>query len=111
MFVKVRLRTLGLLAVAFAVCAPAPAAGGPVGAVLHEPIPPDPHEDIRFNAALDGELPAAIETRDGVVSAPDPRKMPSAADAPYSNTDQDFATFTPDRNTQRPDVEGVNGSS
>ena len=34
-------------------------------------------EDLAYQVALDGDLPAAIQTPSGLVSAPDPRKLPS----------------------------------
>jgi hypothetical protein len=72
--------------------------------VLHEPIPPDAREDLALHVSLEGDLPAAIQTPSGLVSAPDPRHLPSASDAAYGAGDHD--AFTPDRNTQRPEVGG-----
>ena len=80
-----------------------PAAGEVKGAVLHEPIPPDPREDLAMHVTLDGDLPAALQTPSGVVSAPDPRAMPSSTDPTYGAR-ADSGVFQPDRNTQRPQV-------
>ncbi len=46
-----------------------PASGEVKGAVLHEPIPADPREDLAMHVTLDGDLPAALQTPSGVVSA------------------------------------------
>jgi hypothetical protein len=84
-------------------------ARGANGPILHEPIAPDPHEDIALSVALDGDLPAAIDTPNGVVTAPDPRAPITPRDAaPYApGGDLDAAPdapFRPDRDTRRPDV-------
>jgi len=71
--------------------------------VLHEPIPPDPREDLAMHVALDGELPAAIQTPGGVVGAPDPRQLPSPTEATYGQS-APHDSFVPDRDTRRPDV-------
>jgi len=78
------------------------------GPVLHEQIPADPHEDLALEVALDGDLPVAIDTRSCLVSAPDPRRPVPPGESPYGTDrdDRDSATFTPDRNTKRPDVQG-----
>jgi transglutaminase-like putative cysteine protease len=99
----VRRALLWLPIVALAVTAPA-AAGTP-GPVLHEPIPADPREDLAMHVALDGDLPAAIQTPSGLVSAPDPRAPTSPADAAYGAS-ADRSTFQPDRDTKRPEVTG-----
>ena len=52
------------------------AANGQV--VLHEPIPPDPAEDLALRVALSGDLPAAIKTPGGVVER---AGSPAATDA------------------------------
>lgn len=99
-----------LLAVALAalVCAPPQIAGGAYSPVLHERIPTDPRDDVALSVSLDGDLPAALDTPSGLVTAPDPRKPPvpgepregpgGLAEAPPN------ATFRPDLDTQRPDV-------
>ena len=74
---------------------------------LHEPIPPDPREDVALSIALEGDLPAAINTPRGLVSAPDPARPFGSGDAPYSpvpRTDAPGSTFRPDRDTRRPDA-------
>jgi len=74
---------------------------------LHEPIPPDPREDVALAVALDGDLPAAINTPRGLVSAPDPARPFGTGDAPYSPSPKGDAPgdkFRPDRDTHRPDT-------
>ena len=93
---------------ALVLAAPARAGNGPI---LHERIPPDPHEDLALEVALDGDLPVAIDTKSGLVTAPDPRRPVAPTDTPYDSAagergDRNDATFTPDRNTKRPDVQG-----
>jgi transglutaminase-like putative cysteine protease len=80
-----------------------PASGAVRDAVLHEPIPADPREDLAMRVTLDGDLPAALQTPSGIVSAPDPRAPTSASDAAYGSR-ADTGTFQPDRDTQRPQV-------
>jgi hypothetical protein len=96
------------LAIPLLVLAVAPPAIAQRGApTLHEPIPPDPREDVALSVALDGDLPAAINTPRGLVSAPDPARPFGTGDAPYSPVpkgDTPGAKFRPDRNTQRPDA-------
>ncbi len=58
-----------------------------------------------MHVALEGDFPAALDTPSGIVSAPDPRRLPSPADAPYAGRAEDD-TFTPDRDTRRPEVAG-----
>lgn len=88
--------------------APAASAESP-GAVEHEQIPPDARDDLAMHVVLDGDLPAALETRSGVVKAPDPRAPTQASDPAFGSnlssvqSDPD-AKFTPDRDTQRPDI-------
>lgn len=96
------------LVVPLLVCAIAPPAiaqrrGTPT---LHEPIPPDPREDVALSVALDGDLPAAIETPRGLVAAPDPARPFGTGDAPYGDAKADGPKdrFRPDRNTARPDT-------
>lgn len=75
--------------------------------ILHESIPPDPKEDIALAVSLDGDIPAAINTPRGPISAPDPAKPVGTGDAPYRNDPakaQGEDTFNPDRDTRRPDV-------
>jgi hypothetical protein len=78
------------------------------GTILHEYIPPDPHEDVSFAATtLDGDLPAAVQTPSGVATAPDPRRAPVADHAYGGATTDDSpdSTYEPDRDTRRPNVE------
>ena len=98
-------RALVVLAASL-VLAPAEAANGPI---LHEQIPEDAREDVSLSVSLDGELPAAIETRSGLVTAPDPTKPDDAKRAPYAPgqsgpTGAPDSTFSPDRNTKKPDT-------
>jgi hypothetical protein len=73
--------------------------------VLHERIPPDAREDLAMRVSLDGNLPAALETQRGAVSAPDPRQLPSSTDVAYGTAQgQDEDAFSPDRDTRRPEV-------
>jgi hypothetical protein len=77
------------------------------GSILHELLPPDPSEDVSLAATtLDGELPAAVETPSGVMTAPDPRRAPEPEKAYSGGTNEGpESTYTPDRDTRRPDVE------
>jgi hypothetical protein len=78
-----------------------------VGPVLHEPIPPDPREDMALSIAVDGDLPAAIQTPRGLVPAPDPSRPVGEGESPYGPTPSSAAPdseFRPDRDTRRPDV-------
>jgi transglutaminase-like putative cysteine protease len=93
-----------IVALTVAVAIVSPASAGPAGAILHEPLPPDPREDLAMRVTLDGDLPAAIETPSGIVAAPDPRSPTSATGTAYGAADD--ASFRPDRNTQRPEVTG-----
>ncbi|HEX3345713.1 MAG TPA: transglutaminase-like domain-containing protein, partial [Polyangiaceae bacterium] len=92
---------LGLPLLALAVSQPAVA--GLVGPILHEPIPPDAREDLEMHVALDGDLPAALQTLSGIVSAPDPRAPTSSDDKAY-RTEAGDSTFRPDRDTKRPEI-------
>jgi hypothetical protein len=92
-----------LVFTALALAAAVPALGA--GPVLHEPIPPDPHEDLALAVALDGKIPAAIDTPSGIVGAPDPRRLPSPSDATYG-PGADHENYMPDRDTKRPEVGG-----
>jgi hypothetical protein len=81
-----------------------PASASLTGAILHEPIPPDAREDLEMHVALDGDLPAAIQTPSGVVSAPDPRAPTSSTDPAYGSASAASSTFQPDRDTKRPEI-------
>jgi hypothetical protein len=83
-------------------------AGAQNASVLHEFIPPDPHEDVSFaTTTIEGDLPAAIQTPSGVATAPDPRKPPGEHHTYGGATTDDSpdATYEPDRDTRRPKVE------
>jgi transglutaminase-like putative cysteine protease len=71
--------------------------------VLHEQIPPDPREDLAMHVSLEGDLPAAIQTPSGLVSAPDPRAPPSPSEAAYGSRPESDV-FQPDRDTRRPQI-------
>jgi transglutaminase-like putative cysteine protease len=88
-------------AVLFVALSGAAAAGDAI--VLHEPIPPDPAEDLALRVALTGDLPAAIRTAGGVVSAPDPLRPPTPGDSSYGAASASDA-FAPDTDTRRPEV-------
>jgi Transglutaminase-like superfamily len=79
------------------------------GPILHERISADPAEDARLGVAIDGDLPAALSTPSGLVSAPDPHRLPSAPLAtgggdPAFTDAAPNAHFHPDRDTHRPEV-------
>jgi transglutaminase-like putative cysteine protease len=80
------------------------AAAGTSSPILHEPVSVDPREDLAMQVTLDGDLPAAIQTPSGIVSAPDPRSPTSSAASAYGPDDD--ITFRPDRNTRRAEVAG-----
>ncbi len=90
------------LAVAVAILALSDRATARDGPVLHEPILPDPREDLALGVSLDGDLPAAIQTPGGVVGAPDPRRPPSPSEPTYGPAAR--ASFVPDTDTKRPEV-------
>ncbi|WP_394845853.1 transglutaminase-like domain-containing protein [Pendulispora brunnea] len=101
------LRSIVLLPLVLAITEPATATGP--GPVLHVPIPADIEDDWSLGATGAGDLPAAVETRNGLVRSPDARKPPASGDTTYENTQPegagpDHAVYTPDRNTRRPDV-------
>jgi transglutaminase-like putative cysteine protease len=81
--------------------------------IEHELIQPDPRDDLALKVLLDGDLPAALETRSGVLHAPDPRAPTAPSDPAFGTgtgpvqSDPD-AKFTPDRDTRRPDVSPSN---
>lgn len=78
------------------------------GPVLHERLPPDPGEDLSFGTTtLEGDLPAALQTPSGLATAPDPRLPPDPrrSYAGGGTDDGPDATYEPDRDTRRPDVE------
>lgn len=104
---RAALLLLPLFAIAIVPPSIARAQGHKGGPVLHEPIPPDPREDVALSVSLDGDLPAAINTPRGLVSAPDPARPIGQGDSPYSPLPKNNvpdASFQPDRDTHRPDV-------
>jgi hypothetical protein len=101
----VRARFLAVPLLLVAITPPAIAQRGTP--TLHEPIPPDPREDVALSISLEGDLPAAINTPRGLVAAPDPARPFGTGEAPYSpmpKAESPGATFRPDRDTRRPDV-------
>jgi hypothetical protein len=97
------------VAIVLAALAASPAAAGRDATLLHERIPPDPHDDIAMGVVLEGDIPAAIETKSGVFSAPDPNRTPTAAELDAARRAAQASegvsnTFTPDRDTRRPNV-------
>ncbi len=95
-----------LLAIALAtvtIMGPARARPGPP--ILHEPVRPDPREDLAMHVAAEGDLPAALETPNGIVAAPDLREPPGPSEATYGPGAPE-ESFVPDRETTRPDVSG-----
>jgi transglutaminase-like putative cysteine protease len=74
------------------------------GPVLHEPIPPDPAEDLAMHVSLPGHLPPAIRTSKGKLGAPDPQEPPSPTEPAYAGDESD--RLQPDRDTRRPAVSG-----
>lgn len=97
-------RWILLVPVLVAALAP-PADAQRSGPVLHEPVVVDAREDVAMGLALDGDLPAALQTPRGLVSAPDPSQPVGAGESPYSPKSREGdQTFRPDRDTSRPDV-------
>ncbi|HKQ70850.1 MAG TPA: transglutaminase-like domain-containing protein [Polyangiaceae bacterium] len=75
--------------------------------VLHEFIPPDDGEDVALAVTTaDGQLPLAIETRAGVVRAPDTERLPAPTETSYHDALSSSApsTYKPDRDTRRPSM-------
>jgi len=95
-------RALLVTALAFLVTTRADASS--TGPILHEPIPADAREDLAMHVAFEGDLPAAVQTPSGLVSAPDPGQLPTPTDATYG-PGADHDTYQPDRDTRRPEVQ------
>jgi len=79
------------------------------GPVLHEYITPDAAEDLRMGATTpDGAMPAAIDTRSGVLAAPtEPRTSSAASQVAYGGSatpDSIDASYRIDRDTSRPEA-------
>ena len=104
---KARNALVALVAFGLAPFASSGASAAP-GTTLHEPIPVDARDDIAMGVVLEGDIPAAIQTKSGVFSAPDPNRVPTQSElqaAKNAEHDADVgSTFTPDRDTRRPDV-------
>src|SRR5690606_25564010 len=83
----------------------APVVAGPV---LHERFDPDPVEDLRLGGTTpSGTMPATIETRSGMILAPDESQVRGQADGhayggTHTPTSAD-ASYHLDRLTTRPD--------
>ena len=78
------------------------------GPVLHEYIAPDATEDLRMGATTeDGAMPAAIDTKSGILPAPsEPRSTSAASQVAYGGSatpDSIDASYRIDRDTSRPD--------
>ena len=74
--------------------------------LVHEPIPPDPEDDLVLRVSLDGDLPAAIHTPAGIIGAPDPLRPPAPSEAAYAASEV-RSSFTPDTDTRRPQINRV----
>jgi len=79
------------------------------GPILHEYIAPDAAEDLRMGATTqDGAMPAAIDTKSGVLAAPgEPRTNSAASQVAYGGSatpDSIDASYRIDRDTSRPDA-------
>jgi hypothetical protein len=70
--------------------------------IVHEPLPPNPREDLAMHVTLE-DLPGVIETKSGLVSAPDPLKAPSSRETAYGS-DGPTKSYTPDRDTRKPEL-------
>ncbi len=76
-------------------------ASAAAAAPAHEFVPPDPREDVLLGSTTPiGDLPSALETSSGLVSSPDPFRLPRDLERAYSRTQSADATFTADRDTR-----------
>jgi hypothetical protein len=101
-----RRHALLLLPVAFLVFASRPAQGNSAP-MLHEQITVDVHDDLAMGVTLAGGVPAALETRSGVVSAPDPGRPATPSDIAAQKAFEDQIAddrYVPDRDTRRPNT-------
>jgi transglutaminase-like putative cysteine protease len=57
-----------------------------------------------MHVALAGQLPGALETRSGIISAPDPTRAPSTNETAYGSSAPKDNSYTPDRDTRRPEL-------
>jgi Transglutaminase-like superfamily len=103
-------RSISIITVAVALGFARAASGGNEP-TMHEPISVDARDDLAMGVVLGGDIPAAIETRSGVFSAPDPTKVPTRDELKASSGALNDAMqgavgdkYTPDRDTRRPDV-------
>jgi transglutaminase-like putative cysteine protease len=75
--------------------------------LLHEFVPSSDSEDVSMAVTTpSGDLPAALDTKSGVVHAPDTARAPSPAEQAYSEplVPSTSPTYHPDRDTRRPSV-------
>lgn len=93
-----------LVAAVIAIALAPPPAGAAQRATLHEPIPPDPKDDIAAGVVAEGDVPSAIDTPGGQVRAPDPRRPPGSQEHSYAASDVPQATYQADRDTRRPNT-------
>jgi hypothetical protein len=97
-------KRLGLLFAVIAVALPVLGAGP----VLHEYILADPGEDLALHATTpDGRMPAAMQTPEGVVSAPDSQQSPYATQNAYGGSatpSSADSTYRIDRDTTQPEL-------
>jgi hypothetical protein len=105
------LRAVALLPVLLGLAVSSSAPGAGSGPVLHVPIPENLQDDWSLGATVAGDLPAALETKNGLVKSPDARKPPAADDPSYGKNAKianiaDDGTYAPDRDTARPEVMG-----
>jgi hypothetical protein len=76
--------------------------GGPV---LHEYIAPNASEDVDLSStSASGQLPAAVRTPSGTITPPDVSTTPDPQRV-YHQSAGVGASFRPDRDTRRPDIE------
>jgi hypothetical protein len=76
--------------------------------ILHEFIPEDPREDVALAVTtVHGDLPAALQTRSGLVKAPDTQRPPAPSEKAYGESAVGAgpgSTFRIDRDTHMPDL-------
>jgi hypothetical protein len=99
---KVSPALLATAALAFAL----PADASPI---LHERIQTDPHDDMAMHVVFAGQIPAAIETPSGLVTAPDPLRPAKTPPGEHASAGGKFDAATagkyePDTDTRRPDL-------
>lgn len=95
----------GLLALVWLWSAAHPAHAQPSEPMLHEYLAPDTSEDLELSATTpSGQLPAAVRTPSGTITPPDVSRSPEPRRV-YRERGSDEATFRPDRDTSRPEME------